>query len=96
MFFLLVFTTFAAISKQILNVMPHIDIKCYPKHLTENEMKAFITELTQVAGKHLKSGDEYISISYKEIPAEQWKDEVFDKEIRPNIGKLAKDPGYHM
>ncbi len=76
--------------------MPHIDIKCYPKHLTESEMKAFITELTQVAGKHLKSGDDSISISYKEIPAEQWKAEVFDKEIRPNIGKLAKDPGYDM
>ena len=33
--------------------MPHINVKCYPKHLT-------------------------------------------DKEIRPNIGHLAKDPGYDM
>lgn len=76
--------------------MPHINIKCYPKHLTESEMKAFVEDLTQLAGRHLKSGEEYISISYTEIPAEKWKDEVFDKEIRPNIGKLAKDPGYDM
>mgnify|MGYP002623478718 FL=1 len=76
--------------------MPHINIKCYPKHLTENEMNAFVTELTQLAEKHLKATEEYISISYTEIRADKWKDEVFDKEIRPNIGKLAKDPGYDM
>ena len=76
--------------------MPHINIKCYPKHLTENEMNALVTELTQLAEKHLKATEEYISISYTEIPADKWKDEVFDKEIRPNIGKLAKNPGYDM
>ncbi len=76
--------------------MPHIDIKCYPKHLSESEMNTFVAELTELAGKHLKSTEEYISISYTEIPAEQWKEEVFDKDIRPNIGKLAKDPGYDM
>ena len=76
--------------------MPHINIKCYPKHLTENEMNEFVTELTQLAEKHLKATEEYISISYTEIPADKWKDEVFDKEIRPNIGKLAKAPGYDM
>ena len=79
--------------------MPHINIKCYPKHLTENEMNSFITELTQLAEKHekhLKASENYVSISYTEIPAEQWKEEVYDKEIRPNLGTLAKDPGYEM
>lgn len=76
--------------------MPHINIKCYPKHLTENEMKSFITELTLLAEKHLKASENYVSISYTEIPAEQWKDEVYDKEIRPNLGTLAKEPGYDM
>ncbi len=76
--------------------MPHFNIKCYPKHLTEKEMKSFITELTQLAEKHLKASENYVSISYTEIPAEQWKDEVYDKEIRPNLGTLAKEPGYDM
>ena len=76
--------------------MPHINVKCYPKHLSEQEMKDFVADLTQLAGKHLKATPDYVSISYQEIPAEQWKDEVFDKEIKPNIGKLAKDPGYYM
>ena len=76
--------------------MPHINIKCYPKHLTENEMKSFITDLTQLTEKHLKASENYVSISYTEIPAEQWKEEVYDKEIRPNLGTLAKEPGYDM
>ena len=59
-------------------------------------MNAFVTELTQLAEKHLKATEEYVSISYTEIPADEWKTEVFDKEIRPNIGKLAKAPGYDM
>ena len=59
-------------------------------------MEAFIADLTQITEKHLKATEDSISISYEEIPAEQWKDEVFDKEIKPNRGKLAKEPGYEM
>ena len=76
--------------------MPHINVKCYPKHLSEQQMKDFISDLTNVTQKHLNASEDSISISYEEIPAEQWKNEVFDKEIKPNIGKLAKDPGYDM
>lgn len=76
--------------------MPHINVKCYPKHLSEQQMKDFIADLTSLTQKHLNATDESISISYEEIPAEQWKDKVFDKEIKPNKGKLAKEPGYDM
>ena len=76
--------------------MPHINIKCYPKNLNEQEMNTFVSELTKLVEKHLKSPEEYISIIYKEIPAEQWKNEVFDTEIKPNMDKLAKKPGYDM
>ncbi|MBM6994022.1 MAG: tautomerase PptA [Prevotella sp.] len=75
--------------------MPHFTIKCYPKHLTEKEFDAFITDLTSLAKKHLKAGDDDISIDYTEIPAEKWK-EVYDQEIKPNMAHLAKKPGYQM
>ena len=61
-----------------------------------SEFKNFVDDLTQLAAKHLKAGEEYISINYTEIPAEQWKDEVYDKEIKPNMEYLAKKPGYQM
>ncbi len=76
--------------------MPHFSITCYPKHLTEQEFKNFVDDLTALAAKHLKAGEEYVSIDYTEVAAERWKDEVFDKEIKPNIDKLAKKPGYDM
>lgn len=76
--------------------MPHFSIKCYPKHLTGSEMKAFVDDLTRLAEKHLKATEEYVSVNYEEIPAEDWKERVFDKEIKPLHGRLAKEPGYEM
>lgn len=76
--------------------MPHIDIKCYPKHLTSAEFETFISELTQLVEKHLHAGEGDISINYTEIPAAQWKARVWDTEILPNISNLAKKPGYSM
>jgi 4-oxalocrotonate tautomerase len=76
--------------------MPHIDIKCYPKHLTPKEFETFIHELTQLAEKHLHAGEGDVSIRYTEIPAERWKEEVWSREILPQMEHLAKKPGYKM
>jgi 4-oxalocrotonate tautomerase len=76
--------------------MPHIDIKCYPKHLSAEELDDFIGDLTLIVQDHLKAKFGDISINYTEIPAERWKDEVWDTEIAPNLEHLAKQPGYKM
>jgi 4-oxalocrotonate tautomerase len=76
--------------------MPHIDIKCYPKHLTPEEFKQFVDDLTNLAVTHLKAQPSDVSINYTEIPAADWKTEVYDKEILPNYDHLAKKPGYTM
>ncbi|MCI6619203.1 MAG: hypothetical protein MSD82_10150 [Prevotella sp.] len=59
-------------------------------------MKRFIEDLTQLAEKHLKATEASLSIDYTEIPAERWKEEVYDKDIRPNMDHLAKQPGYEL
>ena len=76
--------------------MPHIDIKCYPKHLTPEEFDTFVKDLTNLAVTHLKAQPSDVSINYTEIPADEWKAEVYDKEILPNYDHLAKKPGYTM
>jgi 4-oxalocrotonate tautomerase len=76
--------------------MPHIDIKCYPKHLTTTEFSTFIKELTTLLEKHLHANESDISINYTEIPASDWKSQVWDKEIHPQMEHLAKKPGYMM
>lgn len=75
--------------------MPHINIKCYPKHLNEVEFTNFIDELNSVIQKHLKATDEVISIQYTEIDPENWG-EVYHNEIEPNLATLAKKPGYKL
>jgi 4-oxalocrotonate tautomerase len=88
-----------SISRRFTNnksFMPHIDIKCYPKHLSQTEFESFIIELTQLAEKHLHANEGDISINYTEIPADQWKALVWDREILPQMKHLAKKPGYCM
>ncbi len=76
--------------------MPHIDIKCYPKHLSKEEFDEFISELTDLAVRRLKAQPSDVSINYTEISAADWKAIVYDKEIAPNLQHLAKKPGYEL
>ncbi len=76
--------------------MPHISVKCYPKNLTRDEIDAYVADIARVTKEHLKSSDAAISVSYAEVPAEDWKSKVYDTEIKPNLASLAKKPGYEM
>jgi 4-oxalocrotonate tautomerase len=76
--------------------MPHIDIKCYPKHLSKEELHAFVEEITALAVHYLHAQPSDVSINYTEIPAEKWKSDVYDKEILPNLSHMVKKPGYSM
>ena len=76
--------------------MPHIDIKCYPKHLTDAQFNDFIHDVTQLMQKHLHVAESDLSINYTEVSDGAWKQEVWDKEIAPNMDHLAKKPGYQM
>ena len=35
-----------------------------------------------------------VSVAIKDIPEEEWKIEVWDKDIAPNFESLYKKPGY--
>ncbi len=76
--------------------MPHIDIKCYPKHLTPAQFNEFISDLTALAQKHLSARESDVSINYTEIDPDKWKALVWDNEIAPNLASLAKRPGYNL
>jgi 4-oxalocrotonate tautomerase len=76
--------------------MPHITVTCYPKHLSDAEFSVFIQSLTQLAEKHLHASEGDVSILYTEVPEADWKQEVWDKAIAPNLGRLAKKPGYSL
>ena len=76
--------------------MPHISVKCYPKNLSEEELADYVRELAAVTSRHLKADDGYISVDYAEVPADEWKEKVYDPEIKARLDRLAKKPGYEM
>lgn len=76
--------------------MPHIDIKCYPKGLSETQLKAFADDLTAFASERLSTPPEFITIAYTEIAPENWKEEVYDAEVRPQVATLLRKPQYEM
>ncbi|KHS65701.1 Tautomerase PptA [Pectobacterium brasiliense] len=74
--------------------MPHIDVKHFPRNLSEEEKKAVAEDLAAVLKKHFGSSDESLSVALNEIQPERWKDDVYDPFIKPKLDTLPKKPGY--
>lgn len=58
--------------------MPHIDIKCFPRELDEQQKAALAADITDVIIRHLNSKDSSISIALQ--------------QIHQNLGKLSGMP----
>jgi 4-oxalocrotonate tautomerase len=75
--------------------MPHIDIKCFPRDLTDDQKTALAADITGVIVRHLNSKDRSVSIALNQVQEADWK-QVWDSEIAPQLETLIKKPGYHM
>lgn len=76
--------------------MPHIEIKCFPRELTEEQKQAITTEMCDVLKKHFGSKDESLSVALQMVEQAQWKAEVWDTQIAPHMEQLLKKPGYQL
>ncbi|MDT3412116.1 tautomerase PptA [Kosakonia cowanii] len=76
--------------------MPHIDIKCFPRDLNDEQKNALAADITEVIIRHLNSKESSISVALTEIAPEEWQVNAWDKEIAPQMEKLIKKPGYSM
>lgn len=75
--------------------MPHIEIKCYPGR--SDEQKRLCTEkVAQAAAEALGLSTSTVSVAIKEIEKENWKKDVWDKQIVPDEKYLYKKPEYKM
>ena len=75
--------------------MPHIQIKLY-KGRTEEQKQQLATEVMKAAQKVLGLEDKSYSVGIEEYLPEEWKNEVYEKEIMAKEDKLYKKPGYKM
>jgi 4-oxalocrotonate tautomerase len=76
--------------------MPHVDLKYYPRDLTAQDKQALAEAIASVLKQHLNTTDDAISIAMHEVDAADWKAQVYDPIIKPNLSILAKKPGYQL
>ncbi|MDY0972929.1 tautomerase PptA [Siccibacter turicensis] len=76
--------------------MPHIDIQCFPRSLSEAEKEALAEDITAAIVRHLGSKESSVSVALHEVEPDAWKSRVWDTEIAPQIESLIKKPGYEM
>ena len=76
-------------------VMPHVDIKCFPRDLNEEEKDALAADITEVIIRHLQSKESSVSVALNEVEPGEWQS-VWDAEIAPQMTRLIKKPGYSM
>lgn len=72
--------------------MPHVEIKIY-KGRTEEQKQKCADEVLKAITNTLGCNPSSVSISIKDIEPDNWKNEVYDKEIL-NSKTLYKKPGY--
>ena len=72
--------------------MPHVVIKCFPGRTEEQKTKC-AEEVTKAIAETMGCNESSVSVDIKEIAQDDWKDQVWDKEILP-LENLYKKPGY--
>lgn len=75
--------------------MPHVDIKCFPRDLNDEQKTALAADITEVLIRHLNTKDRSVSVALNQVPESDWQ-QVWDNEIAPQMATLIKKPGYSM
>lgn len=76
--------------------MPHVEIKCFPRDLDDEQKNALAADIATAISRHLGSKDGSISVALKQVEQDAWKSQVWDTEIAPQMDRLIKKPGYSM
>ncbi|MCS2172935.1 tautomerase PptA [Scandinavium sp. TWS1a] len=76
--------------------MPHVDIKCFPRDLNDEQKDALAADIAAAITRHLGSKDGAISVALNQVQEADWKSQVWDKEIGPQLDTLLKKPGYSL
>ena len=74
--------------------MPHVIVKLFTG-ATEAQKQALTEALTRDIMEHLGKSEASVSVALEEVEPADWK-QVYDAEIAPLAGSLAKEPGYTL
>lgn len=73
--------------------MPHVVVKMYPGSSEEQKNK-LSEEITKSIMTIVNKPEGAISVAIEEVAENEWMNKVYEAEIRPNLEKLYKKPGY--
>lgn len=77
------------------NNMPHVSVKLWPGRSEQDKQRladAIVQDVVNIIG----CSEDSVSVSIEDVPAGDWKKEIYDPEIRGNMKTLYKKPGYSM
>ena len=75
--------------------MPHVIVKLWPGKSEQQKVRlteAIVKDVMDV----FNYGEESVSVAIEEVPAEDWAEKVYERDIVENSEKLYKKPGYTM
>ncbi len=75
--------------------MPHIIVKLWPGK-SEKQKQQLSDKIVAAVTSSLGYGEDSVSVGFEEISSSNWKQEVFDKDIKNGPAILYKEPGYTM
>lgn len=73
--------------------MPHVIVKLWPGK-SEEQKTRLAEAITKDVMTILHYGDESVSVAMEEVEPKDWIEKVYRPEIKNNLGKLYKKPGY--
>ena len=73
--------------------MPHVIVKLWPGK-SEQQKKTLAGAITKDIMEILHYGEESVSVAMEEIKPSEWVEKVYRHEVKNNLGKLYKKPGY--
>lgn len=75
--------------------MPHITVKLWPGK-SEDQKNELAGVISDAVCNILGSTEKSVSVSFEEIPSEEWADKVYRPEIQGKPDQVYKKPGYSM
>ena len=73
--------------------MPHVIVKLWPGK-SEQQKTRLAEAITKDVMSILHYGEESVSVAMEEVKSQDWVEKVYKPEIKANLGKLYKKPGY--
>ena len=72
--------------------MPHVIVKMKQGRTVEQK-SGLTNQIVKAVTKSLGVGPEAVSIEIIDVNPDEWKSSVYESDIAPKLGMLAKEPG---